>query len=206
MKHQFDNQSILISSLKKGDENAFVYLVKTFDKLIFNYALSLTNDRASAQDIVQDVFMSVWKDRKKLNEDYSLKSFIYKIAHNKFINQYHKNRSISALERAYTEALNEITVESYNKEILEKKLRILSESINDLPKKCKQIFLLSKKEGLTNMEVADHLNISTKTVEGHLTKAFKILKTSVESKLTKIILFLFKGNKYNLKKNFIEFL
>jgi RNA polymerase sigma-70 factor (ECF subfamily) len=177
MSKSLKKQKDLISRLKNGEEEAFVLLVKTYNKLLFSYAVSLTNDRAMAKDIVQDVFIVLWKDRKKLNTSHSLKNFIFKITYNKFVNQYHKKRAISSLERAYMESLNEI-VEEQNTDLLKGKIKSVTEGIVNLPKKCKETFLLSKNEGLTNIEIAEYLDISVKTVEGHLTKAFKFLRTN----------------------------
>ena len=82
MSKSLKKQKDLISRLKNGEEEAFVFLVKTYNKLLFSYAVSLTNDRAMAKDIVQDVFFGIWKDRKKLNTSYSLKNFIFSLKQN----------------------------------------------------------------------------------------------------------------------------
>lgn len=177
MSKRLKKQKDLIFRLKNGEEEAFVFLVKTYEVLLFSYAVSLTNDRAMAKDIVQDVFFGIWKDRKKLNTSYSLKNFIFKIAYNKFVNQYHKKRAISSLERAYMESLNEL-VDEQNTDLLKEKIKSVTEGIGNLPKKCKEAFMLSKNEGLTNIEIAEYLDVSVKTVEGHLTKAFKLLRTN----------------------------
>ena len=177
MFKRLKKQKDLISRLKNGEEEAFVFLVKTYDKLLFSYAVSLTNDRAMAKDIVQDVFFGIWKDRKKLNTSYSLKNFIFKVTYNKFVNQYHKNKAISSIERVYMESLNEL-VDEENTDLLKAKIKSVTEGIGNLPKKCKETFMLSKNEGLTNIEIAEYLDVSVKTVEGHLTKAFKFLRTN----------------------------
>jgi RNA polymerase sigma-70 factor (ECF subfamily) len=190
MSKNLKKQNDLISCLKNGEEDAYVFLVKTYNKLLFSYAISLTNDRAMAEDIVQDVFFGIWKDRKKLNTSYSLKNFLFKITYNKFINQYHKNRAISSLERAYMESLNEI-VDERNSELLKKKIELVTEGIANLPKKCKETFLLSKKEGLTNIEIAEYLDISVKTVEGHLTKAYKLLRKNIGNQIENILFIMF---------------
>lgn len=194
MPSKFENSSVLISSLKRGDEEAYRYLVKTYYKLLFNYAISLTNDRAMAQDVIQEVFMNIWRDRKKLHESFNLKNYIYKITYNKFINQYHKKRAISSIERAYMEALNE-SVDDNNTEILEQKIALVTKGISKLPTKCKETFLLSKKEGLTNIEIAEYLNISIKTVEGHLTKAYSLLRERVGEQLKNILFLMFGSSK-----------
>ncbi|WP_369074040.1 RNA polymerase sigma factor [Flavivirga rizhaonensis] len=76
--------------LKKGNEAVYVYLATKYHKKLFIYALSLTKDHADAQDIVQNVFLTVWKYHKRLNTTYSIKNFLYKTTYNEFVSHYHK--------------------------------------------------------------------------------------------------------------------
>lgn len=77
---------------------------------------------------------------------------------------------------------------------MDRLLKIVNQEIDNLPQKCKQVFILNKKEGLTHIEISEHLGISLKTIEGHMTRAFKILEKRVGKK-TKTILFLLFGFK-----------
>ncbi len=194
MSFKFEDPVTLIKHLKEGNENAYVYLVKTYHNLLFNYALGLTNDRAMAQDLLQEVFLDIWENREKLNVNYSLKRYIYKMIYNKFINQYHKNKALSLLEQVYMEGINE-AIDDKNADVLKQKINIVAKNIDLLPTKCKQTFLLSKKEGLTNLEIADHLDLSIKTVEGHLTQAYRLLRKSIGSQIKNIFILLFNKRK-----------
>ena len=187
MDSSFENNSFLIEQLIKGEEDAYVFMLNAFNKKLFVYALSLTNDHAMSKDIVQNVFLKTWEFRKKLNTAYSLKNFLYKSTYNEFINQYHRNQSISVLEQTYVEALHS-TLDDNNASMLEKKIAIITKEIEHLPAKCKQTFLLSKKEGLTNIEIAEYLNVSVKTVEAQITKAYSLLRKTIGSKI-KVVLF-----------------
>ncbi|MFI1744261.1 RNA polymerase sigma factor [Thalassobellus sediminis] len=198
MSTLYKDNTILISHLIKGDESAYAYLIQTYNRPIFVYVLSLTNDHDQSEDIVQNVFFKVWLSRKKLNINFSIKSFLYKAAYNEFINQYHKNRAISNLEKVYMDAIQE-AADDKNTELLEKKIALVNKGIKQLPKKCKETFLLSKKEGLTNIEIAEHLGVSIKTVEGHLTKAYNLLREKVGGQLKEILFLLFgMPNKFRL--------
>ncbi len=194
MESSYKNNAEFINHLQKGDEKAYVHLVKIYHRPLFAYALSLNSDHALAEDIVQTVFLKTWEYRKRLNPDYSIKSFLYKITYNEFINQYHKTRALSTLESAYMEAIDEV-VDDGNLELLERKIALVTKGIENLPPKCKETFLLSKKEGLTNIEIAEYMNISIKTVEGQLTKAYNLLREEVGSQLKGILFVLFKTRK-----------
>ena len=83
------------------------------------------------------------------------------------------------------------TITRRDEKSLEKLMNIVKEEIDKLPPKCKQTFLLSKEEGLTNVEIAEFLNVSIKSVEAHITKAFSILRKSIGEKVEGILFLLF---------------
>ena len=190
MKGNFENQSVLIEDLKKGNEAAYEYLVEHYHNRLCVYAHSLIKDDLMAEDIVQNVFVQVWEKRHKLKHDFSLENYLYKSVHNKFIDQYRKGKAVLALEKKYIEAL-ELAVEEKDELQEQRILGILFNAINELPPKCQQIFLMSKKEGLTNIEISEYLNVSKKTVEGQITKAFGILREKLGKKYEVIMLVVF---------------
>ncbi|MBU3821448.1 sigma-70 family RNA polymerase sigma factor [Flavobacteriaceae bacterium XHP0103] len=149
--------------------------VDKFHRQLHAYALTLVHDQAMAQDIVQNVFFKTWKSRKKLNAQFSIQGFLYKCVYNEFINTYQKNKRVMILNQQYFQSLQEV-VNSYEDNELEKLIELLNREIKKLPPKCQAVFVLSKKEGLTNYEIAEYLNISIKTVEAQITKAFGILR------------------------------
>ena len=101
------------------------------------------------------------------------------------------------LQQKYIESLGEV-VEETDEKIIERMITIVNTEIKNLPPKCQKVFILSKKEGLTNIEISEHLNISIKTVEAQITKAFGILRDKLGKKY-EMIMFLIFGSK-NLKK------
>ena len=154
-----------------------------------NYAYSLTNDHGNAEDVVQNVFVAIWINRGSINPDLSIKSYLYKSVYNEFIDQYRKNKPVIYLEKKYLEAID-LVVEN-ELENLDALVKRVNMEINNLPKKCKQVFLLNKKEGLTHIEIAEYLDISIKTVEGHITRAFRILAEKLDTKMEAVFFLLF---------------
>ena len=169
------NNSKLIERLKKGEEKAYIFLLEKYHRRLFAYAMSLIDDHASAQDIVQNVFLNTWRSRKKLNAKFSLDSFLYKSIYNEFVNAYKKDKAIMHLQMKYYNSLDEV-MQNTTDTSLEKMIELVTKEIEKLPPKCKQIFNLSKKEGLTNIEISEFLSISIKTVEAQITKAFSVLR------------------------------
>ncbi|GAA4298670.1 RNA polymerase sigma factor [Aestuariibaculum suncheonense] len=190
MSTSHDHNINLIRQLQNGDEKAFTLLINTYHKPLFIYALNLTKDHAAAEDIVQNTFLKTWKYRKKLNTDFSIKNLLYKSTFNNFISHYRKEKAFQPLEETYIEAINE-TIDEDNADVISKKIALITQGIEELPKKCKEIFLLSKQDGLTNIEIAEYLNISIKTVEGQITKAYRILRDLIGDQLKEILFILF---------------
>ena len=167
-----------INKLQKGDETAFKELVEKYSDALFGYALTLSGNHHTANDIVQEVFISTFEYRKKLNHKYSIKSFLYKSTYNKFIDLYYKNKSRSELHEQYRLILNQLLINPEENRLMLEKMR---REIENLPKKIKDIFVLSKTNGYTNLEISETLGISVKTVESNITKAYKILKKKLET-------------------------
>lgn len=174
------NKKEFINLLKRGDDEAFNQLVNLYSRRLFAYAVSLSGDYSFAKDIVQEVFLKTFEYRKKLNPDYSIESFLYRITYNQFINNYHKNQSLLKVHDEYVKYLNQ-TVEDKNEQDFDRMINLVNKAIEKLPKKCKEIFLLSKKEGYTNIEISEILSISIKTVESQMSIAFKKIKKQTDS-------------------------
>ena len=190
MSVDYINNKILVGHLKKGNEDAFAYLMDTYHKKLCVYAKSLCRDIYLAEDIVQNVFENIWKKRKGLKEVYSVKSYLYKSVYNEFINQYRKKTSLLVLEKEYIDILNTI-IEDYDTSDFTRLIALVKQEIDVLPPKCKEIFIMGKQEGLTYIEIAEHLNISFRTVENQMSKAFAIIRKKVGEKTHTILFLLF---------------
>jgi RNA polymerase sigma-70 factor (family 1) len=194
MKREFyHDNDILIACLQKGDEKAYTFLIDTYHHKLCVYANSLTKNIYNAEDIVQNVFVKTWEQRSQLKADHAIKNFLYKLVYNEFIDHYRKKQSLFTLEKNYYNTLNAIVLED-DSESFDRILIVVKKEIHNLPEKCKEVFILSKQEGLSNIEIAEHLNVSIKTVEARITKAFSILRSSLKDKFMSF-LFIFLGSK-----------
>ncbi|WP_303315432.1 RNA polymerase sigma-70 factor [Flavivirga abyssicola] len=194
----FENNFFLAKKLSLGDNKAFDFLVSSFYQKLCTYAYTLINDHGKAEDIVQNVFAKTWVHRKKINPNFSIKSYLYKSTYNEFIDLYRKNQPVVYLEKKYLEAID-LIVENEGKNLNEL-MELVNYEIDNLPKKCKQIFLLNKKEGLTHIEISNYLGVSIKTVEGHITRAFKTLREKLGSKAETLLFLLFDFEQINFSQ------
>ncbi|MBU2945795.1 RNA polymerase sigma factor [Zobellia uliginosa] len=193
---KLEDNSALIKNLIRGEEKAYMFLLETYHRQLNAYAITLTHNQSTAQDIVQNVFLKTWKSRKKLNPELSIRSFLYKCVYNEFLNHYQKNKAVVLLQAKYIEYAHEVVEETDNN-ALTRMIEIVNKEVQKLPPKCQKVFVLSKREGLTNNEIADYLDISIKTVEAQITKAFRILKKKLGAKYETILIVIFGIGKKN---------
>ncbi len=191
MNYKSEDNASLICRLKDGNESAYEYMIDTFDHGLCLYANSLVNDVLLAEDIVQNVYIKVWEKRQKLNPELSLRSFLYKSVYNDCITEFHKNKLTTSLEKKHIEELDAI-FEDEDEDSIERLVAMVKQAVQELPPKCKEVFLMSKKEGLTHIEISECLNLSPKTIERHITMAFSRIRQSLGNR-TDIILFILFG-------------
>ncbi|HEU0226368.1 MAG TPA: sigma-70 family RNA polymerase sigma factor [Arachidicoccus soli] len=176
----------LFQLFKKGDKEAFEELyIRNWPDLIreANYRNGFNN---ASEDMVQDLFVSLFQKAKEIDIKISVKSYLhqalrYKIINNKRNLKIHNNCHYELL--LMQKSTNDFAVELETKEFSEN----LHHVIKVLPKKCKQVFLLSREENYSHKHISAQLNISLSTVEKHIGKALKIIKTEICSYYKKAI-------------------
>lgn len=167
---------LFINGLKKGDKLSFENLFKAYYGLLYNYLYRLSLDMFVSEDCLQNVFLNIWLKRNTLQINSSLKNYLLRSCHNEFLMYLRKQKKeYDLLDTLKWEAISEIFNKEENK--LEEQLSKLEKDIEELPEKCRQVFKLSKIERKKHKEIAVIMNISTKTVEAHISKALQFLKT-----------------------------
>jgi RNA polymerase sigma-70 factor (ECF subfamily) len=184
------NSEELIKQLKKGDEKAYTYLIDLYYESLCDYARNLSRDHYLSEDIVQNVFIKIWDKRAILKTNFIIKKYLYKAVFNEFINQYRKDIATTALEKKYIEEVD-LYLENEDEQKLLELINLVKQQIELLPPKCKETFLLSRYEGLTYVEISKYLNVSIKTVEDHMSRAFATLSKTVGTKMNNILFLIF---------------
>nr|WP_319510307.1 RNA polymerase sigma-70 factor [uncultured Draconibacterium sp.] len=173
------NNEKLINRFIDGDKTAINDLYAEYSPRLYRFAMAYLKSESEVLDIVQEVFVNVWVNRKKLKKDSNLDAYLFTVAKNTIVSVFRKKLS----EKDYLEDLkhksitNSIDTESqFNYNQLSDKLNDL---VEQLPPQRKKIYQLSKEQGLANKTIAAELGISIKTVEDHLSKASKFIKKNL---------------------------
>lgn len=169
-----------IRKLKAGSQIAFETIYDCFSQKVYSIAIKFGLDREDANEVVQDVFIKLWNHRSTLNENLSIKSYLFTITKNALINRQKK----MVYEIAYKKYLEKQDLNTFSQtedDVYYSDLEQLAETfINKLPTQQKEIFLLSKRENLPSQEIAEKLNLSLRTVENQVYRATKKIKEELK--------------------------
>lgn len=178
------SNSELLNLLKEGDMLAFDAIYERYCKRIFAFVVRYVKSETDAEEIVQEVFLKIWENKNKIDVYSSFESYIFTISYNSTISLLRKR----VTEKKYIDYLKnlqvaenvfELTDEVYYAELNGQIQSLLSE----LTPRQKEIFLLSREEGLTHDEIAKKLGISSNTVKNHIVTTLNFLRTKIDNGL-----------------------
>ncbi|RNI26761.1 RNA polymerase sigma-70 factor [Rufibacter latericius] len=170
-----------VAALTTGDVAAFERLYLALEPKLFAFAMKLVRSREDAEEIVQEVFLKVWEKRASLDPTQNLDGYLFTTAKNLV---YNKARH-RVYEFAFGQYLADYGVVSENstQTALEHKelVQLFEETCASMPPVRRQVFVMSRAEGLSNTEIAKALNTSNSNIENHINKALKMLREKFKS-------------------------
>ena len=179
----------LFDQVRDDDQKAFERLFSIYFPRLKDFAYKVVRDDGISQDIVQDVFLKVWDQRAQI-QNINIEAYLFKLVRNRCIdyikylkvvnNRMDKIRISLKIEELYR--IDFIGDEPYI--LIEEELNAkLEKIIQRLPNRCREVFLLSRMDGLKNKEIAEKLNISIKNVERHLSRALHAFRDNFSGEL-----------------------
>lgn len=189
MPESYEDHELLLM-LKADDELSLKYIYDKYWKRLYLSAFSIIREVGPCEDIVQDVLLQLWLKRAEV-EINSLKSYLFSAVRYKVLSFIrsagHRKVFIYPGELEQLAGIEELKDRLNERDITD----MLDDGIASLPERCKEVFILSRKEFLTNREIAGRMGISIKTVEAQMTIALRQLKKSMgEFLYTLIVIFL----------------
>lgn len=167
----------LLIKLKQGDQYAFEQLYFLHSKLLYNNILHLVKEREVAEELLQDLYLKIWENRINLDPGKSFKAYLFTIARNMVYDYF---RKVSLNKRMIVKMMINVK-ESYSniEDIISFKesSASLKDAIDTLPAQSKKVYILSKLEGKSHEEISIDLGISVSTVNNHIVKANRIVRS-----------------------------
>lgn len=185
---QTDTGPVAVSRLNENPA-VFEAAFKSHFKALHAYAITIVKDEMAAEEIVQNMFYKLWKNRSGIEINQSLTAYLYRSVYNDSLNHL-KHEKVKATYQSY--AANNMShsdnaTDKVKMRELEKKL---DEALKELPEQCRTIFQMSRFEELKYLQIADRLGISVKTVENQMGKALKLLRMKLADFLPAALLIL----------------
>ena len=166
----------MIARLTAGDHDAMDYLFDNYYNSLCNHALRLVKDASVAEDVVQEVMMTIWKKRAQIKIESSLKAYLYRSVTNRSLNHLRDKRNqVVEIEDRYMDISADVEQKMYYNETEQ----IIMNEVNKLSPRCRQIFIMNRLDQMKYKEIAAELEISVKTVEHHIAKGLHILRDSL---------------------------
>ena len=181
----------IFKRLKEGDPDAFELVFEKYHRKVYTFALRNFRNKEDAEEAVQDVFYNLWKDRRKLEDVKEPEAWIFSIV----LNIIRKHFRKLATEKKYLNTVSGSLPENDSSTLAEVEYRDLLEKteriIENLPPRQRDIFLLSRKESMSNPEIAEKLGISVRTVDNQLSRAKTFIREALDNGNLVFLLFFY---------------
>ena len=170
-------ESHLLEKMKKGDTASFTVLYNRYWSKVYEFTRLYIISDEDAEEVVQEVFVKLWESREALNTEMNFDGYLFIITRNLIFNKSRRSFNTEFLKITIDEAIHLQSNSNVSSEVVTADLKeYLLKLIDELPPRQKEVFVLSRERQLSHQEIADLLNISTKTIERHITEALKFLK------------------------------
>lgn len=188
------NDQELFLRIRQGDKKSFEVLFKTYYASLCHFSRSFIKDQDDCEEVVQDFFLKLWEKREELDINTSVKSYLFSAIRNRCLNYIkHSKIKLEYQLEVLKNPESDIDTSNYFMEIdlVEK----IDKSIAALPDRRREIFILSREQGLKYREIADQLGISIKTVETQMGQALKDLREKLKEYQNLLVSFLLIGKR-----------
>ncbi|WP_159516879.1 RNA polymerase sigma factor [Sunxiuqinia indica] len=191
LKNLKSNKELLIL-IQKDDRVAFFHIYERYYNRLYGFVLKYVKQKEDTEEIVQEVFVKIWESRSKIDAYSSFESFLFTVAYNATMNMLRKKANekkyieyIKSLQRTHDspDLIDEIHFNELNSKV--------QSLLNELTPRQKEIFQLSREQGLSHDEIAIKLNISVNTVKKHIANTLAFLKSKIDNGQAISLLFVF---------------
>lgn len=171
----------ILKKIKEGDIKAFEQLFRAYHAPLCLYAISITGRKEVAEEIIQELFYTLWKEKERLNILRSIKSYLYGAVRNQSLQYCEYNLVRERYNEKVLSRAKDSPAVTPHEELEYSELKgIIDRTLARLPDRRRQIFAMHRMEGLKYKEIADRLSLSVKTIEAEMTKTYQLLRKEIE--------------------------
>ena len=181
---------IYVLRLRNSDNKAYEQIYNALYPRLFYFVREYIADEEIVRNILQDTFLSLWEQRTLLLEDINLCAWLFTVTKNKALKYLRHQEYVNQFSRERIQKFNEDTLNTFALERLDTSAlafheieHVIEKTLNNLPPQYREVFKMSRFANYKNREIAEHLSISEKTVEAHITKTLKLLRIALKDYL-----------------------
>lgn len=184
------NEEDLVVLVREGDKKAFEHLFFKYHVQLSRFALSITKSRELARDVVQDVFLKIWRNRANWQVTVGVRVYLFQSVRNQALNLLEKQNSQLKVANSFRTEMESITVfgvplSDENQKLTDAQRHSIKQIwaiVEDMPERRKMVFKLNRRNGLSYKEIAEVLDITRKTVENHIAHALQEIRDQIALK------------------------
>lgn len=175
------NEKELLSLSAAGDASAFATLFRIYRHKLYSFLLRATGSPEMAEDIIQDIFLKLWKDRAGLEQIEQFGGYIYRMAQHRVINSMKRMAKETLILTELGKVQSSSAPDAESRLSMQEVTNNLQSALNKLTPKQKLVYTLSRERGLKHEEIAQHLNISPSTVNNHMIEALRMIRQQLHT-------------------------
>jgi RNA polymerase sigma-70 factor (family 1) len=170
------NEKELFQRIGKGDESAFAIIFNHYKSVIFDYGMKITKSVTAAEELVQECFLKLWMGRGQLSAIENPVGYLHTMARNAGIDYLRRLSLDAGLQKRVWAGISEADNPTLLKVQVSETQRLIDEAVAMLTPQQREVFLLSRYEGLNYHQIGQQMDISANTVKNHLVKALKFIR------------------------------
>lgn len=176
-----ENEQLILQGVAAGDEHAFRQLFELYRQKVYSFALHLTRSDVMAEEIAQEIFLKIWIHRRQLSDIVYFNAWLKTLVRNLSFTWLRRLALEASLLRDLQVRTAEENLDTENTLRIREYRRLLEKAISELSPRQREVYLLSRQQGLSHAAIADQLGLSVNTVKNHMKEALNNLRRFLES-------------------------
>ena len=176
------NENDLFQRIAEGDETAFTVIFHRYKSPLFDYGMKITKSQAAAEELVQECFIKLWLSRQNLPAIKNPIGYLHMMARNAGVDYLRRLSLDSGLQQKVWAGISEMENPILQKVQVNETQRLIDEAVALLPTQQREVFILSRYEGLNYEQISQEMGIAANTAKNHLVKALKFIREYLGNK------------------------
>lgn len=170
------NEEELLRRVATGDGLAFEQLFDAYWNNIYQVAFTLTKSRETARDLVQEIFIKIWLLREELPQKDNFRNFLFIVARNHILDELRRKVKEDPFTGQLQAWFKESPIQADQQLLYHESQALIHQAVSNLPEQQRQVYLLTRENGWTQEEIAQHLQVSKNTVKTHMARALTAIR------------------------------